>query len=524
MLPIDEIDLGDRWDSVPWQFGRSALRAVELIRRDPRLFPIVVSSFGCGVDGFVLKHIEELLADRPHLFLEFDEHRAEAGLLTRLEAFADEIEDHLRAAAVDRTPRSTPARVWGGVEGRIFVPDLEEFSHAFVGALRGAGIDAVALPEPTAETVARGEAFSSGRECHPYTVMAGQLVELIESGEVREGDVFLSPGSVVPCLIRQYGDAYRIIGERYLDSGLRIFDIPVPRLDYFVGIDGLLCFFEALAALELLMPLARRIRPYADDPDAPLERFTYAAFEIERALTNKDPIKPILKAVSRELLSMATHGRPGDLPVVGVTGDLYTRFHSTGNAGLFDTLEQLGNEVWVSPYFAASTQLADRLEAPRYLERGNLKQAAWRKLSETASSTLYRAMVRAMPAEAARLVAEPAADEILEAARTYCGPLSSWLVVLAVGKMVDFMRRGASGAVTVAGVNCMVGAAIAGKLPALRQDLDGAPLISLVYGGSEGPAHRIRLETFSQQVCDHSRKRAGGRATAPSGRIGEFPI
>jgi predicted CoA-substrate-specific enzyme activase len=507
MLPVDEVELDERWDSVPWQFGRAALRAVELIRRDRRLFPVVTSSFGCGVDGFVLKHIEELLADRPRLLLEFDEHRAEAGLVTRLEAFSDEIEDHLRAVSGARPARSTPGTDWSAVEGRIFVPDLEEFTHAFTGALRGAGFDAVALPRPTAETLVRGEAFSSGRECHPYTVIGGQLVELIESGEPREGDVFFSPSSFVPCLIRQYGDNYRLIQERIGDSSLRIFDLPVPALDHFVGLDGLLCFFEGLAALELLMPLARRVRPYADEPDAPLDRLAIAAVEIEQALANKDPIKPVLAAASAEILDMAVNGRPGDLPVVGVTGDLYTRFHAAGNAGLFDTLEQLGNEVWFSPYFAASTQLSDRHETPHILARGNIKKAAWRKLSETTSSALYRAMVKAMPAEAAKLVSEPSADDILELARPYCGPLSSWLVVLSVGKMIDFLSRGASGAITAAGVNCMVGAAIAGQLPAIRQDQELAPMISLVYGGSEGPAHRIRLETFSQQVHDHSRGR-----------------
>jgi predicted CoA-substrate-specific enzyme activase len=506
MLPIEEEDLDERWDSVPWQFGRSALRAVQLIQRDSRLFPVVVSSFGCGVDGFVLKHVEELLGDRPRLLLEFDEHRAEAGLVTRLEAFGDEIEDHLRSTDGDGAPKPTPGPDWGEVTGRIFIPDLEELTHAFVGALKGAGHDAIALPRPTAETVARGEAYSSGRECHPYTVIGGQLVELIESGEVREGDLFFSPSSAVPCLIRQYGDNYRLVQTRMGDDKLRIFDLPVPSIDHFVGIDGGMCFFEALAALELLMPLARRVRPYASDPEAPHERLAIAGVEIEQALANKDPIKPILAAASEEMLAMAVNGRPGDLPVVGITGDLYTRFHAAGNAGLFDTLERLGNEVWISPYFAASTQLSDRHEAPHFLARGNLKRAAWRKFSETAASALYRAMVRAMPEEAARLVAEPSAEEILELARPYCGPLSSWLVVLAVGKLIDFLRRGASGAITAAGVNCMVGAAIAGQLSAIRQDLENAPMIGLVYGGSEAPAHRIRLETFSQQVADHARK------------------
>jgi predicted nucleotide-binding protein (sugar kinase/HSP70/actin superfamily) len=73
--------------------GIGLLRAslnLEFARRDKRLFPILISSYGCGPDGFVVKHLEELLVDRPRLLLEFDEHRGEAGLVTRLEALADE--------------------------------------------------------------------------------------------------------------------------------------------------------------------------------------------------------------------------------------------------------------------------------------------------------------------------------------------------------------------------------------------------------------------------------------------------
>jgi hypothetical protein len=31
-------------------------------------------------------------------------------------------------------------------------------------------------------------------------------------------------------------------------------------------------------------------------------------------------------------------------------------------------------------------------------------------------------------------------------------------------------------------------------------------MIGLVYGGTEGPAHRIKLETFSHQVAEHARR------------------
>jgi hypothetical protein len=50
-----------------------------------------ISNFGCGPDAFSMKFLERAAGSRPYLYLEFDEHRGEAGLVTRLEAFADEV-------------------------------------------------------------------------------------------------------------------------------------------------------------------------------------------------------------------------------------------------------------------------------------------------------------------------------------------------------------------------------------------------------------------------------------------------
>ena len=79
-------------DRLPWHLNRMIARAVRYCQDDDRLFPILVSNFGCGPDAFTQMLLAPMLDGRPSLVLEFDEHRAEAGLVTRLEAFLDEIE------------------------------------------------------------------------------------------------------------------------------------------------------------------------------------------------------------------------------------------------------------------------------------------------------------------------------------------------------------------------------------------------------------------------------------------------
>jgi hypothetical protein len=52
----------------------------------------------------------------------------------------------------------------------------------------------------------------------------------------------------------------------------------------------------------------------------------------------------------------------------------------------------------------------------------------------------------------------------------------------------------------------MVGVAIDTALPLVRTIYPDTPVITLTYGGTEGSAQRVRLETFVHTVLEHSRR------------------
>lgn len=54
---------------------------------------ICLSSFNCGIDSILETMIYEHVQDIPVLSFKMDEHRADAGFETRLEAFADIIKE-----------------------------------------------------------------------------------------------------------------------------------------------------------------------------------------------------------------------------------------------------------------------------------------------------------------------------------------------------------------------------------------------------------------------------------------------
>ncbi|WP_350344720.1 acyl-CoA dehydratase activase-related protein [Proteinivorax tanatarense] len=76
-----------------WSYGEQiAAAAISSMEKGEVQGIIVVTSFGCGPHSFITEIIEQHYKKRkqiPILYLTLDEHSAEAGLITRLEAFMD---------------------------------------------------------------------------------------------------------------------------------------------------------------------------------------------------------------------------------------------------------------------------------------------------------------------------------------------------------------------------------------------------------------------------------------------------
>ena len=90
-LPVRDVDLSDQFPHMYWRGGQEILAAGRIIRDDPRLQAIVITNFGCGPDSFLLGYFKRIMGDKPFLELEIDEHTADAGIITRCEAFFDSL-------------------------------------------------------------------------------------------------------------------------------------------------------------------------------------------------------------------------------------------------------------------------------------------------------------------------------------------------------------------------------------------------------------------------------------------------
>jgi predicted nucleotide-binding protein (sugar kinase/HSP70/actin superfamily) len=99
-LPMDFMDVSDmdlgEFSAMYWGLGAQILRTAKRISRSPNTFGLHLTNFGCGADSFIEHFYRHIMGPKPYLILELDEHSAVAGVMTRLEAFRNVIENTMQ--------------------------------------------------------------------------------------------------------------------------------------------------------------------------------------------------------------------------------------------------------------------------------------------------------------------------------------------------------------------------------------------------------------------------------------------
>jgi predicted nucleotide-binding protein (sugar kinase/HSP70/actin superfamily) len=264
--------------------------------------------------------------------------------------------------------------------------------------------------------------------------------------------------------------------------------------------------FQGLVCVDYLIVIGCQLRPrelVGGSVNAEVERCFQ---EIQDGIAAREDLRDNFARCLARLRAVPL-GPATDRPLVGVTGDLYSRINRLGNADLYHKLEAQGCTVWPSPFFGGATEFEAPTNALRHAARGNLGEAAGQAFMGLIFRGASTRIAALLDDELRERCAEPLALELQAAAAPYCGTKTTHLVRDIVCKMVDFARRGADGVISAAGLNCMVGISAAAMIPAIREDHGGLPMVALSYGGSEGPAQRIQLETFVHQVHEHHARR-----------------
>ncbi|MGE5382317.1 MAG: acyl-CoA dehydratase activase [Omnitrophica WOR_2 bacterium] len=303
VIPFDILDCSSETlvSYQSWEAGKRILRVAQLIKNHPQLFPVYISNFSCGPDSFIIPIFRNIMGNKPCLTLELDQHTADAGINTRIDAFLDVIINHrssvqspvtsknnFKAAQIARIDNKT---VYVDSENQILdlkdknvqlvIPCIGDMVAAlFAASLRSLGYNAVALPEMEPEILEWGQKYTSGKECLPIILLAGSLMNYVEKKRLNgERLAFFNIGGASACRIAQYPVFLANIIKNEEIKNVALFTLI--NQEGYIGLPGafLKRSIEAITLNDVLEDVRSGILANAVDPEAGL-KFFYEQFNI----------------------------------------------------------------------------------------------------------------------------------------------------------------------------------------------------------------------------------------------------
>ena len=110
----------------------------------------------------------EELKGKPFLHLEVDEHSADAGMITRIEAFLDSLRGAEQNEKKDvKIFRPRPSQSSPQKERVMYFPYMNDGAYLLAAAARSCGIPSEVLPRQTEEDLAIGRKYTSSKGVFP---------------------------------------------------------------------------------------------------------------------------------------------------------------------------------------------------------------------------------------------------------------------------------------------------------------------------------------------------------------------
>lgn len=500
-IPIDFLCLNfkaieDDFRDMYWHYGQRILSAAEMISKDKRLFPVYLSNFACGPDSFLIRFFKEKLGAKPFLLIEIDEHSGDTGFITRSEAFLDSI----KGASRSGKPRKMCSRSEVKKGRRIYVPYMCDGARVLASAMKFGGIDAEVLPPPDEESINIGRMYTSGRECIPAIITAGDMVKKINSpgfNPERSG-FFMAQGSG-PCRFGQYYRLHRIIlddlGHQEVpiyapNQGPSLFD-DLGRM----GIKFLVSVWDGISAVDALEARVRMIRPYEKVKGKTDFIYNRCLDEICRLIEKGDGLSAFLIEARRDLDAIEIDHLKK--PRIGIVGEIYVRSQEFSNNFVIRTLEELGCEV----------ALPSIGEWFLYLNFTRVRNCRWirqyRRAIFTKIFDRYMKYRQKKIFENLRVKPETSIERLLGNASTYLHSTLEGEAVVTVGKTIGFIREGYNGVINVMPFTCMPGNTVTTVFKNVKDDFPDFPLFNLSVDGLDHAVDAMRLETFVTQAKTH---------------------
>ncbi len=378
------------YDNMYWYSGQQILRSARFTKEHEQLFGAYITNFSCGPDSFLLSYFRNIMGTKPSLTLELDSHSADVGVDTRIDAALDIIRNYIelkkQGLIAEKSNGFSPLSIISknkktlivdnagkeheltSPEVEVIIPSMGNFStEAFSAICRSAGMNSRSLPVPTTETLKHGRGNTTCKECLPFILTTGSLVEYcrnkhtngngipksdsLSNGKNGKKILFFMPHGYGPCRQGQY-----YISLKDIISNLKLKDIGILSMDdeasfEDLGTDFFLKGWLAISIADVIHDIESVIKTLAVNKTEAYkilnEEWSRILFSLENE--NRKGIFRQLKESAKELASIELKMPLEEAKVVSLIGEIYVRREEFSRGDLVQTLVSNGFVVRTAP-------------------------------------------------------------------------------------------------------------------------------------------------------------------------------
>ncbi len=515
-LPLEEENIFTNYPSIYWPNGQRILAGAKYIARCKNLYAIYLGNFRCGPDSFLLHFFKDEMKGKPYLHLEVDEHSADAGMITRIEAFLDSLKGYqglkTQPSKFETQQKSEIKVTSKRIQQRtIYFPYARDVVHILSAATRHCGIPSEVLPMQDEADIELGRKYTNGQECFPFICTTGSFLKKLAEPGIDPAEVsFFMPDHNGPCRFGLYNRLHRLIFDNlgYKDAEI----IHPSNENSYASIAPGYSFkwrkaaWRGLVASDLIRKMLEQTRPYeliGGSSDSAYQK--YLSLIIQAVEKGGKGLLQILENAALEFKKIQVD-RSQRKPLVAIVGEIFMRDNPYCSNFLVKRLEALGAETLMAP-------MAEWINYStiRYIRdsrwKGNIRDLYKAKIQLFFQKIIERRITNSI-SDLYHLANEIEVEEMLESCnefipKDYDGdpPLAVGSSNLLAGKQID-------GVVNILPFTCLPGTINSTVSQDLRNKHNGLPWENFAYDGDDNIGLDTRFEAFMHQVYNYySRKK-----------------
>lgn len=507
-LPLSDEPVFDTYRYMYWPNGQKIIQAARIIAKNKNLFGVYTGNFKCGPDSFLTHYVKDEMKGKPYLHLEIDEHGADAGMITRIEAFLDSLKGYkeINNKKSVKIPVTHKIEITTNNDRTLYFPYMRDSAYAAAAACRAVGMKAEVLPAQDEKDLEWGRKFTNGQECFPMICTTGSfLKKLNEKGIDPEKVSFFMPDHGGPCRFGQYNKLQRNIFDKL---GFEKATILSPSNENsYAGIAQdkagkfRIIVWKGFVAVDMLRKMQQERRPYETVKGQTDTVYNNALKDVVLSLENgaKNLLK-VMARVAEEFRNIPVKNGYRK-PIIPIVGEIFMRDNEYCNGNLVRKLENLGAETVMAPFsewLAYSTYRYYRDSVWKNDVMGMFKS----KIQDVGQKYLAK-QIHNRVKDVAEMEREVHLKDMLEACNLYVDKDYDGDPAIAIGTAAVLAKKDISGVVAILPFTCMPGTLIASVSQLFRKDYKNIPWENIAYDGQEDTSIDTRLQAFMHQAKEY---------------------